>query len=115
MGGHIFVTMKAPEEYGSFEQHSRWEITEVREPLVLRYIFQFADADGNRMSPAAAGVPDGVPADGEHEVQLVDLGGGRTRLEMIEHGYTTVEARDLSKGGLEQCLNKMATLVNNAY
>ena len=115
VGGRIFVTMKAPAEYGGFEQHSTWNITEVHPPLLLRYVFNFSDADGNRMSPAEAGIPDGVPADGEHEVQLVDLGDGRTRLEMVEHGYTTVEARDLSRDGLEQCLDKMATLVDNAY
>jgi hypothetical protein len=31
---------------------------------------------------------------------------------MTEHGYTTEEARDLSRGGLEQCLDKMAALVS---
>ncbi len=83
------------------------------EPLRrIRYVFNFADADGNRITPAEAGIPaDGVPADGEHEVVLTDLGGGRTMLHMAERGYGTQEARDLSQSGLEQCLDKMAELV----
>ena len=64
---------------------------------------------GTAITPAEAGIPaDGVPARGDHEVLLTALDGGRTRLEMVEHGYTTEDARDMSQGGLEQCLDKMA-------
>jgi uncharacterized protein YndB with AHSA1/START domain len=111
VGGRIFVTMKAPPEYGGFEQHSTWNITALGPCRVIRYRFNFADADGNRITPREAGIPAGVPADGEHEVVLTDLGDGRTRLEMTEHGYGTSEARDLSRDGLEQCLDKMARRV----
>ena len=44
---------------------------------------------------------------------LSALGDGRTRLEMTEHGYTTAEARDMSRAGLEQCLDKMAARVTS--
>jgi hypothetical protein len=44
---------------------------------------------------------------------LSELDGGRTRLEMIERGYSTAEARDLSRAGLEQCLDKMAAVVES--
>jgi hypothetical protein len=30
---------------------------------------------------------------------------------MTEHGYTSAEPRDLSQQGLEQCLDKMADLI----
>ena len=87
--------------------------TEPVEPLRrIRYVFNFADADGNRITPTEAGIPgDGIPADGEHEVVLTDLGDGRTMLHMTERGYGTQEARDLSQSGLLQCLDKMAALV----
>ena len=75
-------------------------------------VFRFASADGNTITRAEAGIPvDGVPDSGEHEVVLTGIADGRTRLEMTEHGYTTAEARDMSRAGLEQCLDKMATLV----
>ncbi len=112
VGGRIFVTMRAPDEWGGVEQHSTWNITEVDAPRRLRYVFRFADAEGNTITPAEAGIPaDGVPESGEHEVVLTVIADGRTRLEMTEHGYTTAEARDMSQAGLEQCLDKMAALV----
>ena len=111
-GGRISVTMRAPLEWGGSEHHSTWSITELQEPTRLAYVHQFADAEGNALTPAEAGVPmDGVPGRSEHEVDLVDLGDGRTRLHMLEHGYGTESARDLSKSGLEECLDKMAVLV----
>ena len=111
-GGRILVTMRAPVEWGGFEQHSTWNITELEPLRHIRYVFNFADANGNRITPTEAGIPaDGVPADGEHEVVLTDLGDGRTTLHMTERGYSTQEARDLSQSGLEQCLDKMAALV----
>ena len=112
VGGRIFVTMRAPDEWGGLEQHSTWNITEVDAPRRLQYVFRFADAEGNTITRAEAGIPvDGVPDSGEHEVVLTGIADGRTRLEMTEHGYTTVEARDMSQAGLEQCLDKMAALV----
>lgn len=78
-GGRILVTMRAPAEWGGFEQHSIWNITELELLRRIRYVFNFADAYGNRITPAEAGIPaDGVPADGEHEVLLTDLGDGCT-------------------------------------
>jgi uncharacterized protein YndB with AHSA1/START domain len=111
VGGRIFVTMRAPAEWGGFEQHSTWTISQLEPPTLLRYVFRFADADGSAITAADAGIPGGVPDEGHHEVRLTDLGDGRTRLEMTERGYTSAEARDLSRGGLEQCLDKMAALV----
>jgi uncharacterized protein YndB with AHSA1/START domain len=112
-GGRISVTMRAPVAWGGAEQHSAWELLEVQPLHRLRYRFAFTDADGAPITPAEAGVPEGVPADGEHEVVLTDLGDGRTRLAMTERGYTTAEARDLSREGLEQCLDKMEALVES--
>lgn len=111
VGGRIAVTMRAPQEWGGLEQHSTWTITELTAPTLLRYVFRFADAEGRALTPAQAGIPGGVPDDGEHEVRLTDLGDGRTELRMTERGYTTAEARDMSRTGLEQCLDKLAAVV----
>ena len=111
-GGRIFVTMRAPDEWGGLEYPSTWNITTIEPPRLLRYVYRFADAEGRAITAAEAGIPDGgVPDAGEHEVVLTPLEGGRTRLEMTEHGYATEESRDMSRGGLEQCLDKMAALV----
>lgn len=114
VGGRILVTMRAPDEWGGFEQHSAWDIVELDAPRLLRYVFRFTDAAGESITPAEAGIPaDGIPERGEHDVALSALGDGRTRLEMTEHGYTTAEARDMSRAGLDQCLDKMAARVTS--
>ena len=114
VGGRILVTMRAPDEWGGFEQHSAWDVVELDAPRLLRYVFRFTDAAGEPITPAEAGIPaDGIPERGEHDVVLSALGDGRTRLEMTEHGYTTAEARDMSRAGLEQCLDKMAARVTS--
>ena len=115
VGGRILVTMRAPAEWGGFEQHSTWDIERLEPPRRLDYVFRFATEDGRAISPAEAGIPaDGVPEAGRHSVALTSLDEGRTRLEMTERGYSTAEARDMSRAGLLQCLDKMAALVESA-
>ena len=114
IGGRILVTMRAPEEWGSMEQHSTWTITALEPPRRLDYTFEFVDADGTVITPEAAGIPaDGIPERGEPTVELTELGEGRTRLRMRERGYGTKAARDMSRSGLDQCLDKMAVLVEH--
>lgn len=111
VGGRIAVTMRAPEEWGGLDYHSTWTITELEPGHRIRYIMRSTDENWTPISRAAAGLPEGVPEEGHHEVVLTSLGDGRTRLDMVEYGYPTEEVRDLSKSGLEQCLDKMAALV----
>ena len=111
-GGRILVTMRAPAEFGGADYHNAWTLTAVEPPRRLAYVHRFADEHGEPITTAEAGIPsDGVPEAGEQEVTLTPLDDGRTRLEMVEHGYTTTAARDMSRAGLEQCLDKMAALV----
>jgi hypothetical protein len=35
-------------------------------------------------------------------------------MTVTEHGYTSEQAHDISKMGMEQCLDKMAVLVSRA-
>jgi hypothetical protein len=51
------------------------------------------------------GMPPGVP----HEIAFRSADGG-TEMTVTEHGYTTDEARDLSRAGMEQCLDKMVAI-----
>jgi hypothetical protein len=44
-----------------------------------------------------------------HVVTIRPADSGRTELTVSEFGYGTAEARDISRAGLEQCLDKMET------
>jgi uncharacterized protein YndB with AHSA1/START domain len=107
-GGTSLVCMRAPAEYGGQDMYSTWTYTAIVPHERIEYIFNFADRNGAKLSPAEAGIPAGVPEDGRHVVRFRDLGGGRTELTVTEHGYTVEQARDVSRAGLEQCIDKMA-------
>ena len=88
VGGSTLVAMAAPPEYGGFLMHNLWTYTAIAEPTRLEFVSRFADADGNPIDPAAAGIPPGVPAEVPHVVDLEPLAGGRTRVTVTEFGYT---------------------------
>ena len=110
VGGSTLVTMRAPAEYGGFSMHNRWTYTAITEPARIEFVSTFADAEGNGIEPAAAGIPPGVPVEVPHVVELEPLPGGRTRVTVTEYGYTRDDTRARSQLGQEQCLDKMQAL-----
>ena len=107
-GGTSLVCMRAPKEFGGQDLYSTWTYTKIVPNERIEYTFNFADKDGNKLTPAQMGIPAGVPENGHHVIIFKDLGDNRTEMTMTEHGYTMDQAHDLSKAGLEQCLDKMA-------
>ncbi len=110
VGGTTVVAMQAPPEYGGFLMHNRWTYTVLAEPTRIEFVSEFADADGQPIEPAAAGIPPGVPAQVPHVVDLEPLPDGRTRVTVTETGYTSEEARLQSQLGQEQVMDKMRAL-----
>jgi uncharacterized protein YndB with AHSA1/START domain len=110
VGGRTLVAMRAPAEFGGGDMYSTWTYTEVTPHTRIGYVFNFADPQGKRLVPADLGMGPGIPDDGEHLVTFDDLGGRRTEMTIVEHGYTTEDARDLSQAGLEQCVDKMEAI-----
>ena len=45
-----------------------------------------------------------------HVITFDAVGDNGTEMTVTEHGYTTELARDLSKAGMQQCLDKMAAI-----
>jgi hypothetical protein len=82
--------MPAPAEFGGMDMYNTWTYTNVEPHLRIEYVMRFSDKDGNQLDPAA-----------------------RTEMTFTEYGYTSAEAHDMSKAGLEQCLDKMQTLVEH--
>jgi uncharacterized protein YndB with AHSA1/START domain len=111
VGGTTLVTMQAPPEYGGFSMSNRWTYGAITEPTRIEFVSEFADAEGRPIEPAEAGIPPGVPARVPHVVELTALPDGRTRVTVTETGYTSDEARDMSRSGQEQVMDKMQTLL----
>jgi uncharacterized protein YndB with AHSA1/START domain len=114
VGGASLVCMRAPEEYGGQDMYHTRTYTRIDPQERIEFVSNFADEDGTQIDPAAMGVPPGVPYDVPHVVTFGAADGGRTEMTVTEYGYTTERACDLSKAGMEQCLDKMAAIFAGA-
>jgi uncharacterized protein YndB with AHSA1/START domain len=110
VGGASLVCMRAPEEYGGQDSYHTWTYTRIDPHERIEFVSNFADEDGTHLDPAAMGIPPGVPHDVPHLITFRATGDGRTKMTVTEYGYTTEQARDLSKAGMEQCLDKIVAI-----
>ncbi len=74
---------------------------------LIEFIQNLADKDGKRVDPVKAGMPPDFPQD-VRSVVTFKAKGGKTEMTVTEYDYTSDQMFDLSKAGLEQCLDKMA-------
>ena len=103
-GGRSHVAMASP-EFGTL--YNVWPYTEVVPPERLEYVSNPADAAGNVVDPAAIGMPPDFPTDQRHVVVLEALGPNRTAMTVTEYGWKPGQMMEMSRMGLEQCLDKM--------
>jgi uncharacterized protein YndB with AHSA1/START domain len=92
----------------SFSIDGEWTYTRIEPHERIVFVSNFAAEDGTHLDPATMGIPPGVPHDVPHVVTFEAAGEDRTEITVTEHGYTTEQARNLSRAGMEQCLDKMA-------
>lgn len=109
-GGKTRVCMQAPEEYGGQKMYNTWTYSRVVLNQRLEYILNFTDKDGNVLNPTELGLSPGIPRDVPHEITFKDPGNGKTEVTVKEFGYATEQERELSRQGMEQCLDKMAVI-----
>jgi uncharacterized protein YndB with AHSA1/START domain len=107
-GGASLVCMRAPQEFGGQDYYNTWAYTKIVPMQYIEFIQNFADKDGNRIAPADAGLPPTIPQDVRNTVVFTTLDGGKTEMTVTEFGYESDQELELSKAGLEQCLDKMA-------
>ena len=110
VGGASLVCMRAPAEYGGQDMYQTWTYTTIDPHERIEFVSNFADEHGAHLDPAAMGMPPGIPHDVPHVITFEATDDGRTEMTVTEHGYTTEQARELSKAGMEQCLDKMAEI-----
>lgn len=113
VGGTSLVCMRAPAEYGGQDMFNSWTYREIVEPERIEFEADFVDAGGEPLEDSS--IPPGMHRPVRHVVTLRPTtggtaGGARTELTVREFGYATAEARDISRAGLEQCLDKMEAI-----
>lgn len=110
VGGITLVCMRAPKEFGGQDMYNTWTYQKIVPMERIEFIMNFSDKDGNKLDPAKIGIPPGVPQDVPHVINFKTIGGNLTEMTVTEFGYTSDQALNISKAGLEQCLDKMAAI-----
>ena len=108
VGGTSLVCMRAPAEFGGQDMYHTWTYRRIEPPSLLEFDLAFTDATGTPIEP-----PPAVPFAVRHVVTLMQVAEDRTSLTITEYGYESEQVRDQSQAGLEQCLDKMATLLES--
>lgn len=108
VGGTSLVCMRAPQEYGGMDMYNTWTYQKIVPMQQIEFIQHFTDQNGTILAPAAVGIPPGVPKEVRHVIAFKPINENQTEMTVTEYGYTSEQAHDLSKMGMEQCLDKMA-------
>ena len=109
--GTSLVCMRAPKEFlRGQDMYNTWTYEEIVPMKRFVYILRFADKDGNTMDPAKQGLPPEMPKKMRHEVTLKKLAKNKTEVTVTEYGWKIGPMMEMSKKGLEQCLDKMASI-----
>ena len=106
-GGTSLVCMSSP-QFG--DQYSTWQYEEIVPMKRIEYIHNLADKDGNKIDPASIGMPADFPQDLCSLVTFKAVGDHKTEITVTEYDWTIGQMMELSKMGMEQCLEKMAAI-----
>jgi uncharacterized protein YndB with AHSA1/START domain len=110
-GGVSLVCMRAP---NGQEFYNTWSYRKIVPLKSLDFVLDWADKDGKRVDPSSMGLPSHLPRDVRHLITFKTVGDKKTEMTVTEFGYTSDQIFDLSKAGLEQCLDKMAAIFSKA-
>lgn len=102
-GSRSLVCMRSPD---GTDMWMTWDYTRVIPFERLEYVQNISDAAGNLLDPAALNLPPEFPRDVATVVTLAAKG-DKTETTITETTRTTQMMLDLSRQGLEQCLDKM--------
>lgn len=103
-GGRSLVCMRSPD---GTDMWMTWDYTHVVPGRRIEYVQNISDENGNLLDPGVIGMPPEFPRDVVTLVTLTPVAGGKTEMTISERTRTSAFILDLSRQGLEQCLDKM--------
>jgi uncharacterized protein YndB with AHSA1/START domain len=107
-GGRSLVCMRAPKDFGGQDMYSTWTYTRIVPMREIEYLHHFADKDGNRVDPQVQGLPPDMPSEVRNLVTFKAAGDNKTEITVTEFDWPAGQMMEMSKMGMEQCLDKMA-------
>lgn len=110
-GGAALLCMSSP-QFG--DNYSILHYQEIVPMERISYIHNLADKEGNAVDPVTMGMPPDFPRDQRHTITFTAVAGDQTELTITEHGWTVGQMMEMSRLGMEQCLDKMAAIFAKA-
>ena len=110
-GGTTLVCMRTPDGH---DMYNTWTYTRIVPMERIEFVQHFSDADGNAIDPKAIGLPEAIPAEVPHVLTFAPTSDGKTEFTVTEHGYANPEVVEMSRRGMQECLDKMEVLVQEA-
>lgn len=110
-GGTSLVCMRAPMEYGGQDSFSTWHYLSIVPNERIEFIHNLADSTGKTIDPLSIGMPPDFPTDQRQEIIFKDLGNGQCEITVIEYGWNVGKMMEMSRMGMEQCLNKLEAVI----
>lgn len=105
-GGSSLVCMRTPDGH---DLYNTWNYLKIVPGEMIEFILRFSDDKGNPVDPAKMGLPPELANGVRHLITFRNVG-GKTEMTVTEFGYTNKETMEMSKAGLEECLDKMAVI-----
>jgi uncharacterized protein YndB with AHSA1/START domain len=109
-GGTSLVCMRAPADFGGQDNYSTWDYQRIVPLERIEYIHNLCHEHGNKIDPTSVGMPPDFPRDQLQTITFKRLGDNQTELTVREHGWTPGQMMDMSRMGMEQCLDKMGAI-----
>ena len=79
----------------------------------IEFLHHFSDKNGNKIDPSAIGLPPGIPECVPHIITLRGLDEGKTEITITESGYRDLQVAEMSRAGMNECLDKMEESIKN--
>lgn len=105
-GGKFVFHMRAPKEMNNADFYTAGVYKKIVQAEFIEFTQGLSDKDGNKIDPATMGMPADFPEEIPSLLAFKRVG-EKTELTAIEYGWTLGQMRDMSKLGLEQCLDKL--------
>jgi uncharacterized protein YndB with AHSA1/START domain len=106
VGGTSLLCMRAPKDFGGQDFYNSWTYTKILPLDSIEFVMHFCDELGNKVNPKDLGLPPEL-AGGVRQTIVFRSINERTEITITEFGYTDPKTFDLSKRGMEECLDKM--------
>ncbi len=106
-GGKFIFHMRAPKEMNNADFYTAGLYKKIAPMELIEFNQSLSDKDGNKINPATMGMPADFPEEIPSILAFKRVN-NKTELTAIEYGWTLGQMREMSKLGLEQCLDKLA-------